>query len=208
MYRFEMSPRFGALLVVAGLLFAGCGSATPLDEGDSGGGTADSGPRADGASIDSGATGDSGGATGDSGSTTDVDSGGTTDTDSGTTTDVDAGATDVDGGVVGVACGAATCGSGEICCVTRGSGGMMVSQACTAPGDCMGAALTCDGPEDCATGEACCGSFGGTGGGGATCVTDAMCRFGRLCHVDSECTGTDTCCAVMGVNVCSPFCRP
>lgn len=82
----------------------------------------------------------------------------------------------------------------------------MVSQTCTAPGDCDGATLACDGPEDCASAEACCGSF--AGGGGAMCVADASCTIGRLCHSDAECGTGDTCCAIMGTNVCSRFCRP
>ncbi len=182
----------GSLLACA--LVLGCGSTTTPGTDDSGRGV-DSGVRVDGAGTDSGSTTDT-----DSGSSTDTDSGSSTDTDSGSTTRTDA------GGGTGVSCGSATCGSGEICCVTRGPGGMMVSETCTAPGDCAGATVSCDGPEDCASGEACCSSFSAGGSGGAMCQAEAMCRFGRLCHADGDCTGGDTCCAFMGLMVCSPRC--
>lgn len=108
-----------------------------------------------------------------------------------------------DTGPPGVACGTELCTSPQICCVAFGGG--MSSMTCSAPADCMGVAASCDGPEDCAAGEACCGMRGG-GGASTGCVPDAMCRFGRLCHADTDCTGRDTCCAFMGTSVCSPFC--
>ncbi len=124
----------------------------------------------------------------------------------------DAGGTSTtDAGPPGVACGAEVCTDPQICCVSFGGGpggGGMSSMMCTAPADCMGVAASCDGPEDCAAGEACCGmrGMGGGGGGSTGCVADAMCRFGRICHADTDCTGRDTCCEFMGASVCSPFC--
>ena len=123
-------------------------------------------------------------------------------------TDAGEPSTGTDAGPAGVACGGEVCVDPQICCVSFGGGpggGGMSSMACSAPADCMGVAASCDGPEDCASGEACCGMRGG-GGGSTGCVPDAMCRFGRICHVDSDCTGRDTCCAFMGASVCSPFC--
>jgi hypothetical protein len=108
-----------------------------------------------------------------------------------------------DAGPPGVVCGAEVCTAPQICCVAFGGG--TATRTCTAPADCMGVAASCDGPEDCAAGEACCG-MRSTGGASTGCVPDAMCRFGRLCHADSDCTGRDTCCTIMGASVCSPFC--
>ena len=113
-----------------------------------------------------------------------------------------------DAGPPGVTCGTDVCTAPEICCVTFSGGpggGGMSTMTCGAPADCMGLAASCDGPEDCSAGEACCG-MRSTGGGSTGCVPDAMCRFGRLCHADSDCTGRDTCCSFMGASVCSPFC--
>jgi len=110
-----------------------------------------------------------------------------------------------DTGPPGVTCGTDVCMAPAICCVSFGGGGGSATRACTAPADCMGLAASCDGPEDCAAGEACCG-MRSTGGASTGCVPDAMCRFGRLCHADSDCSGRDTCCAFMGSSVCSPFC--
>lgn len=109
-----------------------------------------------------------------------------------------------DAGMVGVACGMATCTGTDICCVNFTGG--MVTMACSAPADCMGAPVSCDGPEDCARGEACCGMRGTGGGGSASCVPDASCTFGRLCHETADCTGTDMCCPLMGIGICSPRC--
>ncbi|MBX7197141.1 MAG: hypothetical protein K1X94_34145 [Sandaracinaceae bacterium] len=129
-----------------------------------------------------------------------------TEPDAWSPTPADAGVPGSDAGPPGVVCGAEICTAPQICCVMFGGpGGGGGSRACSAPADCMGVAASCDGPEDCASGEACCGMR--TMGGGATgCVADAMCRFGRLCHADGDCTGRDTCCAFMGTSVCSPFC--
>ena len=113
-----------------------------------------------------------------------------------------------DAGPPGVTCGTETCVDPQVCCVMFGGGGTPPTRTCTAPAACMGIAAACDGPEDCTGGDVCCG-MGGIGGGGSTgCVSTAMCRFGRLCHVDTDCTGMDTCCAFMGAQICSPFCRP
>jgi len=105
--------------------------------------------------------------------------------------------------MTGVSCGADTCFDPEICCVNFMGGA--ATMACSATEDCMGVAASCDGPEDCSGGEFCCASRGGPGGGTTMCVATA-CRFGRLCHEDSECGMGDTCCAFMGATVCSPFC--
>jgi hypothetical protein len=122
-------------------------------------------------------------------------------------TDAGGPSTGTDAGPAGVACGDEVCVDPQVCCVSFGGGGTS-SRACTVADACMGVAAACDGPEDCASGEACCGMRGMGGGGSAStgCVPDAACRFGRLCHVDSDCTGRDTCCEFMGASVCSPFC--
>jgi hypothetical protein len=208
--------RLGCFLftVLGATAYAGCGTATTLEEIDSGTPGIDTGPIL---VLDTGIVpiGDAS-VVQDTGMVTPFDSGmvmppidggpfmrpvsGRTRPDTGMPmTDPDSGTT------TGVMCGTEVCGAAEECCITRGTGGMMIAQACVATGTCMGAALSCDGPEDCMTGEACCGSFIG-GAAGAMCVADTMCARGRFCHADTDCTGMDTCCSFMGVSICSPRC--
>lgn len=189
-------------------LAAGCSESHMGDPTDSGGL-----PTMDGSARDSGppSTTDSGpSSTTDSGTPSTEDTGVPTGTDSSIPPDpTDSGPpTTSDAGPAGVTCGTATCVDPQICCVAFAGG--MATMTCSAPADCMGVAASCDGPEDCASGEACCGMFGGPGGGGGTtsCVAEAMCTRGRLCHADADCTGMDTCCSFMGASVCSPRCFP
>ncbi len=114
----------------------------------------------------------------------------------------------------GVVCGGMTCSVGQSCCVMA-SGTMTTSTSCIASGgNCTGGAvLACDGPEDCAGAQFCCGTIAFTGGldpdagapmfngGNSTCqaACDANLTPGsgatpttvktRLCKVDSDCTG-------------------
>lgn len=115
----------------------------------------------------------------------------------------------------GVACGNMTCGASQDCCARpNGSGG--VSASCVPSGTCNtdgGAALMCDGPEDCPNDPApkggCCATLSATGngdggvtGGGAQamcanpCVGEVMFDGSggvvihtKLCHVKDDCTG-------------------
>jgi len=125
------------------------------------------------------------------------------DLDAGPPTALDAGppAMSDSGTPPGVMCGAMMCGAGEICCATFSGGALM--QTCTAPGACMGATLTCDGPEDCSGGEVCCASGGG-GGGGTSCRSATGCMF-RLCRTAGDCPSGNMCCPFMGSGVCSSF---
>ena len=195
------------VLTLGAVAFAGCGTATTLDE-DSGITVGDTGPGGHDTGIITPRV--------DSGTTTTVDSGGVVTFDAGPGPGRDGGFTRPDAGppmpgndagtTTGVMCGTAVCGASEVCCITRGAGGMMASAACTAAGACTGIAASCDGPEDCATGEACCGTGGATGMGSAACTPEAMCGFIRLCHVAADCNAGDMCCPFMGANVCSPRC--
>jgi len=205
--------RLGCLLasIFGASAFAGCGTDTTLDLSDSGTGITipDTGTLV---VHDSGIVqfGDGGMVTPfDSGLFPEDTGGPTTRPDGGRFMRPDGGTMTPPGGdsgtTVGIMCGGAVCATGETCCITRGAGGMMIAESCTAPGACMGAALACDGPEDCATGQACCGSVIG-GSAGAMCTSAAMCTRGRLCHLDGDCSTGDTCCSFMGLNVCSPFC--
>jgi hypothetical protein len=110
----------------------------------------------------------------------------------------------------GVVCGSATCAVGQSCCVTVS--GMTTTAACLpAGGNCAGAALACDGPEDCSSAmQYCCGMITFTGGtnpdagapmfqgGNASCA--GTCDFNfvqgppsqvttRMCSIDDDCTG-------------------
>jgi hypothetical protein len=126
----------------------------------------------------------------------------------------------------GVTCGNASCL--QVCCVTQSQAPM-----CVAPGSCpdAGLAATCDGPEDCTTGQpSCCATISGAqpgtiGSGMAACSTSctgsAMTSNGtsftlstRLCHSDSDCAGFSgsflgapgpwtSCCSSNGVHFCT-----
>jgi len=194
--------------------YAGCGSSTTLEDFDTGGGSGtDSGVRP----VDTGMIqmGDASPIGNDTGTILPFDAGSMPADDAGPFVRPDSGFTRPDTGppmpgndagtTTGVMCGTETCTASQECCVTRGSAGMMISQTCTDPGMCTGAALACDGPEDCAAGEACCGTFIGTTAG-SMCVADSMCTRGRFCHATTDCTGADMCCSFMGVSVCSPRC--
>lgn len=100
----------------------------------------------------------------------------------------------------GVKCGAATCDVGDICCVT------WQGEECTAADGCdQGAAIACDGPEDCSGGTPiCCGRVGGMSGNGTECVADGECEgmgTGIVCHVDGDCAPDETCTDMWGVPV-------
>ena len=109
----------------------------------------------------------------------------------------------------GVVCGMTSCPVGQSCCVT--SNGMMVtgSTCVSSTGQCSGAVLACDGPEDCGINGPspyCCGTimFSGGGpdggtpmfqGGNASCAASCNFLFGgnsvttRLCQADIDCAG-------------------
>jgi len=111
----------------------------------------------------------------------------------------------------GVGCGMMTCAVGQSCCVTVSGTGTSSSSCIATGGNCAGAALACDGPEDCTSSQFCCGTVafsGGTNpdagppvfnGGNSTCT--GTCDFAtnypttptnvttRLCHFDTDCSG-------------------
>lgn len=124
-----------------------------------------------------------------------------------------------DAGPPAVSCGTMTCSDPDICCVTfagggGGPGGGMPVFECLPDAECMGVTASCDGPEDCASGEACCasGGGGGPGGGGgmgsAMCGAPSDCMF-RLCHESTDCQTGAMCCPVpIGgamISICSTF---
>ncbi|HEY3352429.1 MAG TPA: hypothetical protein VGQ83_04205 [Polyangia bacterium] len=100
----------------------------------------------------------------------------------------------------GVACGNTSCAAPEVCCQTLGGA------SCTAAGGCQGLALSCDGPEDCASGTpVCCGHLGG-GGGGTQCVADGACTGGGftsgvVCHSNADCPNGGTCTSIPMGNI-------
>jgi hypothetical protein len=120
----------------------------------------------------------------------------------------------------GVTCGSSTCNSPQVCCVKpNGSGG--ATSMCVAAGSCGdgGASESCDGPEDCSTGQPnCCatarfslgkGDMGFTPeGADAICASDADCMASvdltagelhtKLCHTASDCVGYSGMVPVLG----------
>lgn len=103
---------------------------------------------------------------------------------------------------LGVACGAATCATQQVCCVSFGGGGQQLD--CS--DNCGGGDLTyeCDGPEDCG-GDDCC--LAGSGGG-STCRSS--CNFGQqlTCRSDGDCPSSQTCCPanIGNISVCRAIC--
>lgn len=180
------------------LLFACSGSsgsdagAPPPDGFDAGPTGADAGPPAPG--VDAGPIPPL-----DAGGSGPFDAGGSPGTDAGGSTGTDAGGggsaagADPRPGYVG--CGDTSCMTPQVCCV--GLSGAM----CTASSGCSGgfsAAGTCDGPEDCGGGEACCVHFGMFDPmNGAFCRAGGGCPSGdnQLCHTNADCGAGATCVA-------------
>ncbi|MGE0789993.1 MAG: hypothetical protein AB7S26_30240 [Sandaracinaceae bacterium] len=184
------------------LLALGATACSDSHENDAGGITfADSGPRADAGPsvvVDAGpAATDAGPSTFDAGPPADLDAGGPRDA----------------GDTMGIDCMGMTCDSTtEQCCIVANGMGAMAS--CIAATDmCMGAMVTCDGPEDCA-GNVCC-ARASLAGIDVMCDPDpSTCGMGgfgefELCHVASDCrNGTDMCCAIMRFGLSASVCRP
>jgi hypothetical protein len=107
---------------------------------------------------------------------------------------------------VGVKCGSMSCSSSQECCVKGlGQPDASITAMCIDKGGVCtgGAAVHCDGPEDCG-GNACCGSI--IGGANTSCSTQKTCQGGlgtfTICHQDSECGGTK-CCTAGTTGVCA-----
>jgi hypothetical protein len=107
------------------------------------------------------------------------------------------GASPLDGSSPGlIGCGAEVCDAGaQQCCVTVGGAW------CAARGNCMGTLVgSCDGPDDCAPSEVCCGryqnlSFFAACEPAGDCVAPGQ----RLCQLDLQCAAGERCC--QGANV-------
>jgi hypothetical protein len=124
----------------------------------------------------------------------------------------------------GVGCGTTTCAVGQDCCVTVNSGTGTTSSTCIAAGgSCQGGAvLACDGPEDCAASQFCCGTIAFQGGGpdagapmfnGGNSSCTGTCDFNyqmgtpsmittRLCHFDMDCSGLSAFGGAVQLNKC------
>jgi hypothetical protein len=114
----------------------------------------------------------------------------------------------------GVSCGTSTCDTAtqECCGMFNGTA---LSETCVSKGSCTGAAITCDGPEDCpgqtsSTNSGCCVSLSGmmgdpdagtmTMGSGSSSCTNSCVGLAsydgsnlsittKLCHAKTDCTG-------------------
>ncbi len=92
-----------------------------------------------------------------------------------------------------IPCGTSQCDpSTEVCCVTFG--GQTLSETCTAPTACNGAALTCASAANCPLGDVCCANFSQTTPG-SQCALKCQGGFQnpQLCALDSECPTGETC---------------
>ncbi len=102
----------------------------------------------------------------------------------------------VEGADAGIRCGAANCGSGEVCCVDPGPTG---AARCVDPSKeaCINGRLTCSRPGHCRAAEVCCGT-GPTGSvHSANCA--ASCTGGSvpLCGTNADCNAS-TCSPIPG----------
>ena len=203
------------VLLALACSLAACGSS---DSGGGGGDTTDTG----------GTTADTSGTDGVASDTSKSDGtpGDGTATDTTTTTDGSGTDTASSGDTAGVECGAETCKTGEVCCVTPTDGG--VDQKCAASCGDGGATLACDGPEDCPSGAAsiCCATLkvGGTfpsctfESGAATCSGSCTTKIPtacpgegtvRRCHATADCAGDSAnpnCCTFSGGGATATFC--
>jgi len=197
------------IAIAAALALWGCGDDTrPTGGGGGGGGGSDAGG---GGLVDSGSGGGGGGGTTDAGTggggTTDAGSGGGGTTDAGSggggTTDAGSGGGGGDDRTDVVECMGETCTlPDEVCCVGLSGSMCTASDAC---GGGLAAPQTCDGPEDCSSGEVCCATFPS----GTACSTS--CSWQELGHDDGDGTGGDSCMAGTfpgspPTNVCTTSC--
>lgn len=195
-----------ALTLSLVLLAIGCGSSEDTNTVPT---ETDTGAKSDSTAADTG-----GGA--DTSTGTDGSGGDTTTTDD----------TGSSGDGAGVVCGSTTCTTGEVCCASGDPDvGFMLS---CVKGTCPdgGAALKCDGPEDCPTGaKICCAEVDVTGtfpscsfNSGvaecrATCASNipTMCPSKatvRRCHEKADCpeSGYSKCCLFESGGTSAEFC--
>jgi hypothetical protein len=101
-------------------------------------------------------------------------------------------------GGASIACGDTTCTGGKICCVGTPSTCIAASDSCLMG---YGSTISCDGPEDCGSGELCMdkpGSFPLSVG----CVAGTD-PYSAYCHDQADCAGSAypvKCCGTGGLN--------
>ena len=91
----------------------------------------------------------------------------------------------------GVTCSRDFCDPIERCCIEQIKP-PQVSYFCVADepaGICQGSEFDCDGPEDCADGEVCCGA------NASTCTPVGQCSGSTICHSISHCPPGSVRCA-------------
>src|SRR6188768_908420 len=77
----------------------------------------------------------------------------------------------------------------KTCCIAQG-GGKCGASSCA--GDGSEVELACDGTEDCADGEVCCGEPLAA----HRCVAAAACKARRACHISDECDSASSVCVI------------
>jgi hypothetical protein len=88
---------------------------------------------------------------------------------------------------------ACACPTSDVCCVTV-SNDAFDDATCEQLADCPGLAFECDGPEDCAEGDACCADT--STGGGSTCGAPTDCMDideVLMCREDDDCNLGESC---------------
>jgi hypothetical protein len=78
--------------------------------------------------------------------------------------------------------------SSNTCCIFEQDGGACGSVACSEAQNEFEHA--CDGPEDCGTGQICCGEPRGS----HLCTAEDACSARRVCHTSGDCPGVSAAC--------------
>lgn len=121
------------------------------------------------------------------------------------------------GGMMGIDCMGMTCDpTTQQCCITTtggGPGGGAMAQCIPNTEMCMGAAVECDGPEDCG-GNVCC-ARASLAGVTVMCEPDpSTCGAGgfgefELCNTPADCsTPMDMCCPINMFGITAMYCAP
>jgi len=67
--------------------------------------------------------------------------------------------------------------SAKVCCQKNEGGGNWGGSCLQKNQGCVGTAVACDGPEDCAAGTVCCGKVGSNAFTSLACTPEATCQY-------------------------------
>ena len=90
-----------------------------------------------------------------------------------------------------------TCASPDHCCFSNYTS--QHNGYCTTD-ECAWGTIKCDGAEDCASGQSCCGTQSEFGGWALACQSSCGSTTEELCHPGDTCKNGGTCVSAYGVN--------